>query len=171
MSDQMFPTLRYVSRSVIPMTFRFLPPAMCTAQAHAMLLAIGLQESDYFQYRIQQPIGPARGFWQFEKIGIHGVLDHPRSGGYLDSVLETLRYPDSPDACYTAVMHNDVLACVFARLNLWTYPGRLPLEHEADLGWNQYLRIWRPGKPHPEKWGQCFADAWHETRIATTIKP
>lgn len=152
-------TARYISRYVIPTAFSMLPTAMRSDKAHAMLLAIGMQESR-FEHRIQQPIGPARGFWQFERIGIKGVIDHPKSGGFLDAICDRLQYPVDYDPCYTAVMHNDVLACVFARLLLWTVPEALPSSLEPNKGWHQYLFGWRPGKPHRETWETFFNEAW-----------
>ena len=53
-----------------------LPARMRSREAVVMLLAIGLQES-LFRYRRQMANGPARGFWQFEKMGgVAGVLQH-----------------------------------------------------------------------------------------------
>ena len=53
-----------------------LPARMRSREAVVMLLAIGLQES-LFKYRRQMANGPARGFWQFEKMGgVAGVLQH-----------------------------------------------------------------------------------------------
>jgi len=36
----------------------------------------------------------------------------------------------------------------------------LPGEKEARKGWEQYLRNWRPGKPHPDTWPVFFREAW-----------
>jgi hypothetical protein len=61
---------------------------------------------------------------------------------------------------YSAIEHNDVLAAVFARLLLWTVPGRLPGRAEPVRAWNQYLSAWNPGKPHEETWAPLFELAW-----------
>lgn len=138
---------------------------MRSDEASAMLLAIGLQESK-FLFRSQMGSGPARGFWQFERGGgVVGVQLHATTGEHLRKAAWSLRYPTltSHDA-HAAIQHNDVLAAVFARLLLWTLPGRLPDEGEHVLAWQQYLDAWRPGKPHPETWEVYYASAWDVVR-------
>lgn len=150
----------HVQAFVFPATFALLPGAMDTPQARAMLLAIGLQESE-FTARKQGGGGPARGFWQFEKGGgVIGVLEHRASATAIASVCAALCYRSTVPTCYAAIEHNDVLACAFARLLLWTLPGRLPERGMSDLGYAQYLSGWRPGKPRPSDWPQNFATAW-----------
>lgn len=145
-------TLFYVRDHVIPAALSLLPPAMTSVSAVRMLLAIGLQESA-FEHRAQVPSRIARGFWQFERGGgVRGVLSHPRSAPHLDRVLRVLRYEPRETALYEAIEHHDVLACVLARLLLWTDPAPLPDAHHFEAGWAIYLRTWRPGKPHPAKW-------------------
>jgi hypothetical protein len=147
---------------ILPAAFSVLPPIMESTEAKAMLLAIGLQESR-FLHRRQTNYGPARGFWQFEKVGIRGVSRHPASMGHLTAALRALRYEafigETANLHY-AIEDNDVLAAVFARLLLWTLPGALPGRGQADHGWAQYLDAWRPGKPHPETWRTFFDEAW-----------
>lgn len=146
----------------IPAAYSLLPDQMHSPKATAILLAIGLQESK-FQHRRQLPKGPARGFWQFERAGgVEGVLTHRSTQTYIRRVLESMEYPSTTDAykAHTAIEHNDVLACCFARLLLWTLPDTLPTRAEADAGWSQYLKAWRPGKPHPETWAENFRIAW-----------
>lgn len=143
----------------IPAAYTLLPPAMNSMAATAMLAAIALQESKA-QWR-RQIGGPARGFWQFERGGgVVGVLTHPSTQHTIESVCGQLRYPVHPDQCYMAIEHNDVLAACFARCLLWTLPDPLPLEGDADEAWRQYLRAWRPGKPHPDAWAANYARAW-----------
>lgn len=156
-----------VGEFVIPAALSLLPPAMDTPAARAMLLAIGLQESR-FLFRRQQDFGPARGFWQFEKGGgVRGVVNHPLTRGPLNAALRELRYPELVErkpnqtaALHLALEHNDVLACVFARLNLWWLPGALPARGQAAEGWRQYIAAWQPGKPHPDTWAAFFDEAW-----------
>lgn len=144
---------------VFPAAFSLLPEGMDSPEARAMLVAIGLQESG-FLHRAQIG-GPAHGFWQFEKGGgVAGVLTHPSTARLAADVCESLRYEPEAWACYVALEHNDVLACCFARLLLWTLPGSLPAADEADEGWHQYLDAWRPGKPHRETWAGHFGAAW-----------
>lgn len=154
-------TLYYIGTSVLPQALSLLPERLDSAEARAMVLAIGLQESE-FAARVQGGGGPAHGYWQFEKNGgVNGVLTTAGTLAMLRPVLHVLNYPPDVLTCYTAITHNDVLACCFARLLLWTVPGRLPGMHESDKGWHQYRDGWRPGKPRPAAWPQNFEAAWH----------
>lgn len=153
-------TPQYLHAHVLPAAMSLLPPAMDTTAARAMLLAIALQESRCCHRR--QIGGPARSFWQFEIGGVRGVLSHKASKPHVASALAALAYPVTDDATtpYTAIEHNDVLACVFARLLLWTLPSALPGKDDAEQGWQQYLAAWRPGKPHRGSWDQWYGIAW-----------
>lgn len=126
--------------------------------AKAMLKAIALQESRLDNRR--QIGGPARGFWQFELMGIVGVLNHPASRQIIHSVLDALDYDYKPATSYAALEHNDILAFAFARCLLWTFPGVLPRHGEAERAWKQYISCWRPGKPHRETWDAFYEQAW-----------
>ena len=153
-------TLHYLCRHIIPAAYSLLPEAMRSPKASAMLLAIALQESGTTHRR--QVNGPACGFWQFEKAGVIGVKTHSASADHLALALATLRYPVDSEAAYLqeSLTDNDVLACVCARLLLWTLPDDLPGKHEPLEGWKQYMDAWRPGKPHGETWARNFSDAW-----------
>lgn len=140
---------------------KLLPPAMDTPEARAMVVAICLQESK-LQHR-HQVGGPAHGYAQFEAGGgVRGVLAHAASKSHARAVLTALDYASDADvqACYAAIEHNDILAAAFARLLLWTLPDKLPNQDSPDIGWKQYLKAWRPGKPHPESWDEYFNQAW-----------
>lgn len=151
-------TTAFVRGHVIPSAMALLPERLDTPAARAMLVAIGLQESRLEHRR--QIRGPAHGFWQFESGGgVHGVLTHHASKPIVEPVLEVLRY--RPGDCYFAIVDNDVLACVFARLLLWTHPRPLPVD--AGSAWAYYLECWRPGKPHRETWDHFYAQAWGES--------
>lgn len=149
-------------RFIVPCAYSVLPKTMQSPKATAMLLAIGLQESK-FQDRRQQH-GPARGFWQFEQLGgIVGVMTHAKTRGPLATALTELRYAKAigqSDLLHDIVEHNDIVACVFARLLLWTVPDALPTRDQPGIGWAQYLNGWRPGKPHRETWTDYFIEAW-----------
>lgn len=140
-----------------------LPTRMDTPAARVMLLAIGLQESR-FTHR-QQIGGPARGFWQFEKGtrasrgGVWGVFLHAASKGYLAALCKGRSVACDPDAIYSALEYDDVLAAGVARLLLWTDPKALPAIGDADAGWALYLRTWRPGRPHAKTWPALYAQA------------
>lgn len=152
--------LFHAAHRVLPVAYALLPPEMGSRTASAMLLAIGLQESA-FRHR-RQISGPARGFWQFERGGVEGVLTHRASRDHATRVLEVLCYRGADVAAvHAALEHNDVLACVFARLLLWTLPGALPKDEHAEAdGWKQYLSAWRPGKPHRETWAGNYGVAF-----------
>ena len=157
----------YVQTFIFPAAFSLVPPAMDTVEARALLLAIGLQESR-FQSRRQSFGGPARGFWQFERAGgVLGVLRHRATAALADTACHALRYrtrlPDGSLADYELhgiLEDNDPLACVFARLLLWTLPDALPSRDEPELAWLQYLAAWRPGRPHRNSWNAHYTRAW-----------
>ena len=138
---------------------RMLPPRMDSPEARAMIIAIGLQESR-LQWR-KQIAGPAHGYLQFERSGgVAGVLTHPSSQRYAKECCVRLDIEPEPVSVYMAIVYNDVLACVFGRLLLWTSPMKLPKRDEPLAAYMLYLSCWRPGKPHPESWDGHYAKAW-----------
>jgi len=152
-------TLSDVDNFFIKPAFLMLPEKMVSVEAKAMLLSIGLQESR-FKHR-KQINGPARGFWQFEVNGVRGILTHPQTRQTINKVLHRLQYYNNESLTIHPVLeHNDILAAVFARLNLWWLPQSLPGPNEVDLAWNQYIESWRPGKPHPETWEEFYTKSW-----------
>jgi hypothetical protein len=153
--------LKNIKDVVFPETFTLLSPGMDTIQARAMLLAIGLQESG-FKDRVQNG-GPAHGFWQFEAGGgVRGVLQHLQTRAPISHVCNVRHVDPTVADCYQAIINDDVLACAFARLLLYTVPGRLPNQDERDKGWDQYIQGWRPGAPHRHTWDAFFDQAWRE---------
>ena len=149
----------YIERYVLGATMLLLPQGMDSAAARAMLIAIGLQESRFLHRR--QIGGPAHGFWQFEHGGgIRGVLQHRETRDHIRQILSSMAYDDASTTSYQAVCDNDVLACAYARLLLWTVPGPLPARGEADNAWQYYLAGWRPGKPHRATWDAFYLQAW-----------
>lgn len=143
-----------------------LPGYMDTPEARAMLYAIALQESRFLHRKQIQ--GPALGFWQFERIGVTGVLTHPVTREIAEKTCDKLRI-DPGTEIYSAIRYNDGLAGAFARLLLWQYPGRLPNIDESSLGWDQYRDLWRPGKPRLESWGANFKKGWDLTQSEEKI--
>jgi hypothetical protein len=142
---------------------RLLPPAMDSKEARVMLYAIGLQESR-FTHRAQVidggGKGPARGYWQFERGGgVTGVLRHPASRFWANSVCNARNVPAQETSVWLAMETDDVLAAAAARLLLFTDPARLPAVGEQAESWTYYLRNWRPGKPHPRTWPECYETA------------
>lgn len=154
----MTPTF-FLQRALIP-ALSLLPPEMDTPPARAMVIAPCLQESGLTARR--QRGGPARGYAQFEKGGIDGVLKHPASGPLIRAVLASLDYDPATtaDMCYAAIEHNDILMAAFARCLVWTLPQALPGPNSAQDGWIQYVQAWRPGKPRRASWDSAYAQAW-----------
>ena len=151
---------RFMELALLPV-LRLLPANMDSPPARAMLIAIALQESRMIHRR--QIGGPARGYWQFEQGGgVRGVLTHPVSKTHIQTVLSELDYAYDSDAgeCYIAIEHNDILAAAFARLLLYTLPDALPARNAPGTAWSQYLKAWRPGKPHRDTWDAFYEQAW-----------
>lgn len=147
-----------------------LPAKMDSPEARAMLIAIALQESGLTAraqileagkpWWASRP-GAARGLWQFERSGgVAGVLGHPATQPIAYPILDELLYPADAHTIHDALAHNDVLACVFARLLLYTLPRPLPKRGDEAESWRQYMSAWRPGKPHPGTWSANYAMAW-----------
>ncbi len=144
-------------------SLRLLPPAMDSTEARVLMYAIGLQESR-FTHRAQVidggGKGPARGLWQFERGGgVAGVLRHPASRFWANSVCNARNVPAQPLNTWLALETDDVLAAALARLLLFTDPARLPAVGEQADSWSYYMRNWRPGKPHPRTWPECYETA------------
>jgi len=158
MTDHPLPTLAEVRDEIIPQASALLPTIPFTPEANVLLLAIGLQESR-FQHR-RQIKGPARGFWQFEKLGgTMGVLTH-RKTWHISTSLAAERLGDiRPRVVNEALAEDDILACVFARLLLWTDPAPLPKLGQTEKAWAYYFRNWRPGKPHRQTWDDLYEQA------------
>lgn len=132
--------------------------------AYALVFAIGMQESR-FKHRDQvvtgKPagqVGPATGFWQFEKGGgVAGVMSHHLTADIARKAAADAGVPFERDAIWRhfATPAGDDLAATFARLLLFSDARPLPPATTAaeDEAWAYYLRNWRPGKPHRETWG------------------
>lgn len=135
-----------------------LPAKMNTHAARLMLHAINLQENPR---RLEQQVGgPARGDYQFESGGgVKGVLTHAASRELAVSVCNARGVAPTRLSAYEAIGHDPVLAAAFARLLLWTDPKPLPLVGQVQQAWDLYERVWRPGKPHPERWAANYAAA------------
>lgn len=142
-----------------------LPARMTSPESEAMLMAIAWQESR-MQHR-RQVLGPARSYWQAEQDGgFRGVLTHRATAGYARVLCDALDVPATHTAVYVAVEYQDVLAAGFARLLLWTLPGRLPRRAEQDAAWSQYLDAWRPGRPHARTWPTSWDIGWRAVETA-----
>lgn len=139
-----------------------LPLSMDSLQARVMLLAIGLQESK-FVHRAQVlnggGKGPARGFWQFERGGgVKGVMTHHTTTGHAHRLCAERGVAWDSTAIWAKLETDDLLACGFARLLLFSDPKPLPALTDVDGSWELYAkRTWRPGKPHRSTW-----DGYHK---------
>lgn len=152
-------TLSEITERGISPALALLPARMDTFEARIMLLTIGQQESR-FEHRRQlvgsppQPTGPAKSLWQGEKGGgmVRGVRTHPATAKLAAMLYEARGVEPTDQAIWDAIENDDVLAAGLARLLLFTDPKPLPAMQEVDTAWNYYVRTWRPGKPHAEKW-------------------
>lgn len=145
-------------KAAIDQAFQLLPVKMDSPLARVILAAIGFQESGY-QVRIQYGNGPARSYWQFENgrlAGINGVLTHRASAKLAVAVCKARSVEPDRMAVWKAMEVDDVLGAAFARLLMYTDPFALP--DNANDAWEMYAkRLWRPGKPHPDKWPASWA--------------
>lgn len=156
-------TLDQVIAKVLNPGLAYLPLAMDTKKAELMLLAIGLQESK-FEHRYQVlnggGKGPARGFWQFERGGgVKGVMNHHATTGHAHRLCAERNVDWDVSTIWAKLEFDDLLACGFARLLLYSDPKPLPEIEDAKGAWNLYARVWRPGKPHPETWAEHHKNA------------
>ena len=130
--------------ALITTAYTLLPPEMDLPAARPLLLAIALQESRadarrqivrYLPESRKPVYGVARGFWQFEQAGgTTGVLEHPASARAAAQVCAALGFEATPATVHAALDRNDILACAFARLLLWTSPKALPLRGARKTG-------------------------------------
>lgn len=114
--------------------------------AERQLLAIALQESGLV-HRVQVR-GPARGFFQFEISGCQEALRLDRENFLAGYTARTL---------YDVLPQEECVMVVAARLLLRRHPD--PLPKLPEYGWKQYMSLWRPGKPHPDRWPACWEAA------------
>lgn len=132
-------------------------------EARRFLLAIAQQESGpnlnaRYQGSPSTTPGPARGFWQFESGGgCAGVLTHRASKDLASVVCERLFVQKHNTAVHRALEGHDLLSVSFARMLIMTTPKALP--KTSQEGWQQYLDLWRPGKPHVDVWPINWSNA------------
>lgn len=150
------PDLTYVRTKIIEQTYReVLPGKFRSTEATVMLLAIGLQESR-FEHR-KQIGGPANGFWMFERGGgVVGVLNHAATKKHALAVCILRGVTPTPEAVYRRIVDDDLLACAFARLLLYSDPKPLPPAGAVLDSWSYYLNTWRPGRPHERTWAGLY---------------
>jgi hypothetical protein len=141
-----------VLADVIVPALALLDPRMDSPEARLMLLAVGGQESGWMER--QQIGGPAQGLWQFERNGVLGVMNASATGSYAYNVCQKLGVTWGSTSILGQLAQDDELACVFARLLLWSDPRALPEVGDMMGAFNYYERTWRPGKPSYTRWKQ-----------------
>ena len=134
-----------------------------------IVLAIALQESNLAHRRqltaAGEEAGPAASFWQFEVGGgCRGVLKHAELGPIMTKICDAYNVSADPQALWEAMRYQDIVAAAAARLLVYSLPDKLP--STADEGWKQYTEAWRPGKPHPDRWQNCWVIATKTVGIA-----
>lgn len=128
-------------------------------EAEIMSVAAAYQESKCSARDQGDPnvIGPATGFWQFEKNGgVAEILEHPMT----DDIARALAVRSGIAATRDSVWRfftseqGDELACVFARLLVWKDRAALPAATPAAASeaYAYYDRNWRPGAKRPNDW-------------------
>jgi len=154
--------IEILKNNIIPAALSLLPGKMDSPEARAILVAIALQETALIHRR--QVGGPALGLWQWELPQVVLVLRHPVVGPFARDVLAELLYaPRAPphEHIHKAMEHNDILQCAFSRLLLWPDAAPLPKRGDVQGSLATYLRVWRPGKPHPGPWPANWEQAWN----------
>jgi len=153
-----------------------LPNVSLTPQSVAMLMAIGLHESNLIN-RYSQPIdklmhkGDSRGLWQFTKNMVDKVL----SGTTKERALDLCRIyvgSLSTDAIWANLEWQDELACQFARLLLLRDPAALPaaIANNGVAAWDCYLRNW--GGANTETRRKNFISIWEQVvTVANDLVP
>jgi hypothetical protein len=146
----------FLAKFILPAAASLLPSTHDSLAARRILIAIALQESGC-RARRQYGDGPAKSFWQFEPVGVNGVLAHKKAGQWLKEAAAFCDVVASVEALHGAIEHNDILAAALARLALWVHPDAIP---ETELeAWQFYLSTWRPGKPKAHTWAGHWAKA------------
>lgn len=142
---------------ILTPALHLLPPKMDSIKARTMLVAIGLQESG-LNARVQSGNGPAHGLLQFEAGGgVKGVMTHPASKDQARAICAMRGVEWERQKVWEALASDDILAAVFGRLLLWTDPKSIP--DDEDGCWDLYSRVWRPGKPHRDRWSNNYKKA------------
>lgn len=147
-------------KEAIDEAFTLLPTKMDTRARRVLVAATGFQETSYLT-RVQYGNGPARSYWQFENgrlAAINGVLTHKATAKLAVSICQARGVQPERVAVWKAMETDDVLGAAFAAMLIYTDPFQMPTT--KDAAWEMYAdRLWRPGKPHPEKWQESWAFA------------
>jgi hypothetical protein len=124
---------------------------MTSNEARVMLMATAGQETNW-DTRCQAGGGPALSYWQFEPIGVDGVMEQePELSRH---VLDACDIP--VEDAHVSLQYHDAAACAFARMLLYSDPAQLPQIGAEQEAYDFYLRCWRPGKPDPARWPSVY---------------
>jgi hypothetical protein len=152
---------RDLDRLVILPVLDYLGSPFHAIKARVLLLAIAIQETDLATRDQGNPAvpGPARGFWQFERIAVEDFLRHGHKT--TKQAAAAVWQPQTVESIWYALGTGaDHLACVLARDRLWRMiPAPLPELGDANGAWDQYADAWRPGKPNPQRWLESYQRA------------
>ena len=147
-------------KAAVEAAFDLLPAKLNSRERRILVAATGYQETSYLT-RFQYNNGPARSYWQFENgrlAAINGVLNHKATKAMARWVCEARGVEPERMAVWKAMETDDVLGAAFAAMLIYTDPFAMPTTKQA--AWTMYAdRLWRPGKPHPEKWTESWAFA------------
>lgn len=160
-------------KTAVAEALALLPANMQRPDASLALYAISKQETpkgDRRQIIMKdgklQPLGPAKGLWQFERGGgCIGVINHPASRPHMQRVCTERGVEFTSAALWNALEFDDVLAAAAARLLLYTDPRSLPKRGDEEGLWTVYTEVWRPGalarQPRElrAKWSLSYAAA------------
>lgn len=127
------------------------------------IVAVAYQESKLIA-RKQYGGGPARGFLQFEKMGV--INDVAVRGRGLEFV-EILSLPCprprnstvATQAMYDAVTYNDMLGVWLFIDKYRLHRLRPPRSDAIEVKWEMYLATWAPGKPRRDEWDEACEKA------------
>lgn len=102
-------------------------------------------------------LGPAVGFWQFEKNGgVAEILEARQTKDIATALCASVGVTAQRDPVWRlfATAAGDDLAAAFARLLLWKDPRALPpvIPASGPAAYDYYMDNWRPGAKRPQDW-------------------
>ena len=137
-----------------------LPRNMDSPEARVFLVAAGGQES-HWRFRRQIGGGTAHSYYQLEGKGgaVEEVLTSRGTAVHAVAACRALDIEPTLEEVYEAIVYCDALATVIGRLIPWLEPAPLPAIGDVDGAWACYERLWKPGRPAPERWPACYSAA------------
>lgn len=162
-------TIEKYDSTIFP-ALQILPEKMRAAKAVIQIAATAMQESNFIH--LVQIGGPAVSWWQFEPIAILDVLQRTTSARYAREACNHYGVTLSGDLNKDTRKLYDLfklqeyqqLACVFTRLNYWNSPISIPEIGNVNPAYLFYKRVWRPGRPRPERWPKAYSLATQITK-------